>query len=91
MEIVKSNGVSQHLFIKTRSKTFYEFSFQFQESVAYWLFELLAKHDCIIHRELKLDGAFKVKGKFVTSSEMKNFQNPSCPILEKVNENYDKK
>ena len=44
-----------------------------------------------IHRELKLDGAFKVKGKFVTSSEMKNFQNPSCPILEKVNENYDKK
>jgi hypothetical protein len=23
-------------------------------------------------------------------SEVKNFQNPSCPILEKINENYDK-
>ena len=33
----------------------------------------------------------KVKGKFVTSSKVKNFQNPSCHILEKINENYDKK
>jgi hypothetical protein len=33
----------------------------------------------------------KVKGKFVTSSKVKNLQNPSCPILEKINENYDKK
>jgi hypothetical protein len=33
----------------------------------------------------------KVKGKFVTTSKVKNFQNPSCPILEKINENYDKK
>jgi hypothetical protein len=33
----------------------------------------------------------KVKGKFVTSTKVKNFQNPSCHILEKINENYDKK
>jgi hypothetical protein len=33
----------------------------------------------------------KVKGKFVTTSKVKFFQNPSCPILEKINENYDKK
>ena len=33
----------------------------------------------------------KVKGKFVTTSKMKKIQNPSCPILEKINENYDKK
>ena len=33
----------------------------------------------------------KVKGKFVTSSKVKKFQNPSCHILEKINENYDKK
>jgi hypothetical protein len=33
----------------------------------------------------------QVKGKFVTSSKVKNFQNPSCHILEKINENYDKK
>ena len=33
----------------------------------------------------------KVKGKFVTTSKMKFFQKPSCPILEKINENYDKK
>ena len=26
----------------------------------------------------------KVKGKFVTSSKVKFFQNPSCPILEKI-------
>jgi hypothetical protein len=32
----------------------------------------------------------KVKGKFVTSSKVKNFHNPSCYILEKINENYDK-
>ena len=31
----------------------------------------------------------KVKGKFVTSSKVKNFQNPSRYILEKINENYD--
>jgi hypothetical protein len=33
----------------------------------------------------------KVKGKFVTTSKVKIFQNSSCPILEKINENYDKK
>ena len=33
----------------------------------------------------------KVKGKFVTSSKMINFQNPSCHILNKINETYDKK
>ena len=33
----------------------------------------------------------KVKGKFVTSSKVKIFQNPSCHILEKINENYDSK
>jgi hypothetical protein len=33
----------------------------------------------------------KVKGKFVTSSKVKFFQNPSCHILEKINENYNKK
>ena len=33
----------------------------------------------------------KVKGKFVTSTKMKFFQNPSCYILEKINENYNKK
>ena len=33
----------------------------------------------------------KVKGKFVATSKGKNFQNPSCPILKKINENYDKK
>jgi hypothetical protein len=33
----------------------------------------------------------KVKRKFETTSKVKNFQNPSCPILEKINENYDKK
>jgi hypothetical protein len=33
----------------------------------------------------------KVKGKFVTSSEMNIFQNPSCHILEKINKKYDKK
>jgi hypothetical protein len=32
-----------------------------------------------------------VKGKFVTTSKVKNFQNPFYPILEKINENYDKK
>ena len=33
----------------------------------------------------------KVKGKFVTTTEVNIFQNPSCSILEKINENYDKK
>jgi hypothetical protein len=33
----------------------------------------------------------KVKGKFVSTSKVKIFHNPSCPILEKINENYDKK
>jgi hypothetical protein len=33
----------------------------------------------------------KVKGKFVTSSEVEIFQNPSCHILEKINKNYDEK
>jgi hypothetical protein len=33
----------------------------------------------------------KVKGKFVTSSKVKNFQNPSCHILEKVNKNNIKR
>ena len=32
----------------------------------------------------------KVKGKFVTSSKVTNFQNLSCHILQKINENYDK-
>jgi hypothetical protein len=32
----------------------------------------------------------KVKEKFVTSSKVKIFQNPSCHILEKIIENYDK-
>ena len=31
----------------------------------------------------------KVKGKFVTFSKVKTFQNPSCDILENKNENYD--
>ena len=31
----------------------------------------------------------KVKEKFVTSSKVKNFQNPYCHLLEKINENYD--
>ena len=29
----------------------------------------------------------KVKGKFVTTSKVKLFQNPSCHILENINEN----
>jgi hypothetical protein len=33
----------------------------------------------------------KVKGKFVTSSKVNFFQNPSCHILEKINKNYEKK
>ena len=33
----------------------------------------------------------KVKRKFETTSKVKKIQNPSCPILEKINENYDKK
>ena len=33
----------------------------------------------------------KLKGKFVTTSRVKNFQKLSCPILEKMNENHDKK
>jgi hypothetical protein len=33
----------------------------------------------------------KVKGKFVTSSKVKIFQNPYCYILEKLNKNYDEK
>ena len=32
----------------------------------------------------------KVKGKFVTSSKVKSFLNPSCHILEIINENYNK-
>ena len=32
----------------------------------------------------------RLKAKFVTSSKVKKFQNPSCPILEKINKNYDK-
>ena len=32
----------------------------------------------------------KIKRTFVTSSKLKFFQNPSCSILEKINENYDK-
>ena len=39
----------------------------------------------------KINENYDVKGKFVTSSEVKKFQNPSCHILEKINENYDKK
>jgi hypothetical protein len=31
----------------------------------------------------------KVKGKFVFTSKVKIFQNPSCPILEKINEIKD--
>ena len=33
----------------------------------------------------------KVNGKFVTSSKVNFFKNPSCYILEKINENYDEK
>jgi len=33
----------------------------------------------------------KVKGKFVTTSKLNSFQNPSRLILENMNENYDKK
>ena len=44
----------------------------------------------IAHRDLD-QMELKVKGKFITSSEVKNFQNPSCHKLEKMNENYDKK
>ena len=32
----------------------------------------------------------KVKGKFVTSSKVKFFQNLSCYTLEKINENHDR-
>ena len=32
----------------------------------------------------------KVKGKFVTPSKKKICQNPSCPILEKIKENFRK-
>ena len=44
----------------------------------------------IIHRDLD-EMEIKVKGKFVTSSKVNNFNNPSCHILEKIYENYDKK
>ena len=33
----------------------------------------------------------KENGKFVTSSKVKNFQNPFCLILEIINKNYHKK
>jgi hypothetical protein len=33
----------------------------------------------------------KVKRTFVATSKVKIFQNPSCPILENINENYGKK
>ena len=42
------------------------------------------------HRDLD-QMELKVKGKFITSSKVENFQNPSCLMLEKINENYDKK
>ena len=42
------------------------------------------------HRDLDKT-ELKVKGKFVTSSEVKIFQNPSCHIVKKINENYDKR
>jgi len=32
----------------------------------------------------------KVQGKLGIFSKVKNFQNPSCYILEKINKNYDK-
>ena len=38
------------------------------------------------HRDLDKT-ELKVKGKFVTSSEVKIFQNPSCHILEKIKKN----
>ena len=44
----------------------------------------------VSHRDLD-QMELKVKGKFVTSIEVKNFQNSSCHIMEKINENYDKK
>ena len=37
----------------------------------------------LTHRGLKLDGAIG-QGEFVTPSKVKIFQNPSCPILEKI-------
>ena len=44
------------------------------------------KVDMLIHRGLKLDGAIGQGEiwKFVTPSKLKIFQNPSCPILEKI-------
>ena len=51
---------------------------------------VLIKSRPIIHRDLDLM-ELKVKAKFVTSSKVKKFQNLSCHILEKINENYDKK
>ena len=39
------------------------------------------------HRGLKLDGAIGQE-KFVTPSKVKNFQNPSLPILEKIKNNF---
>ena len=47
-------------------------------------------HSVSSHRDLDLM-ELKVKGKFVTSSKVKFFHNTSCHILEKINENYDKK
>ena len=45
--------------------------------------------DDLLHRDLD-QMELKVKEKFVTSSKVKIFQNPSCYILEKINENYYK-
>ena len=38
---------------------------------------------CLGHRGLKLDGAIG-QGKICNSLQVKNFQNPSCLILEKI-------
>ena len=51
---------------------------------------LLIKQNECNHRGLKLDGAIG-QGEICNSLKSEIFQNPSCPILEKINENYDKK
>ena len=49
------------------------------------------QNECTVnHRELKLDGA-KGQGEICNFLKSENFSNPSCHILEKINENYDKK
>ena len=44
---------------------------------------LLHVYYIIVHRGLKLDGAIG-QGEICNSLKIKFFQNPSCPILEKI-------